>query len=295
MNASEAYWRELGLWPLWVERAAGEAAWPTPTPAPQPASGQLPPALLVPAQGSVPAGGSGSEGLGVPGAPSAAQVSRNPSVEGLTPWEEIQQQVRHCQRCALHHQRQQTVFGTGDAHPVWLFVGEGPGAEEDRQGLPFVGESGQLLDQMLRALGLNRSHQVYIANVVKCRPPHNRTPTHEECQQCLPYLAQQIRWLRPQIIVALGRVAAQALLASDQPLSQLRGQTYAFERIPVRVTWHPAYLLRNPADKAKAWEDLCQAQRLVKGLQATDETASHSDAALSPRIPRDGSADTATT
>ncbi len=167
-------------------------------------------------------------------------------------------------------------------------MGEGPGAEEDRQGMPFVGESGQLLDQMLKALGLERHHQVYIANVVKCRPPHNRTPTTEECQHCMPYLTRQIHLLQPRLIVALGRVAAHALLSTDQPLGRLRGETFHFQGIPVRVTWHPAYLLRNPADKARAWEDLCQARRVLHQQHGTPGTIDPGRD-LNPDIPRGGS------
>lgn len=257
MNQPDQYWRELGLWPLWLDA---------------PVSGQPPVDTLAGVPGSVRASQTSQASLPTAGSPAAAQGPTERAGVVLNTWEDLQQQVRQCHRCPLHQQRQQTVFGSGDRHPVWLFVGEGPGAEEDRQGLPFVGESGQLLDQMLQALGLKRSHQVYIANVVKCRPPHNRTPTTEECQHCLPYLVHQIRLLQPQIIVALGRVAAHSLLGSEQPLSRLRTETYTFEGIPLRVSWHPAYLLRNPADKAKAWEDLCQAQRLLRSRQSSYST-----------------------
>jgi uracil-DNA glycosylase family 4 len=172
-------------------------------------------------------------------------------------WPELRARVAACTRCALCNTRTQTVFGVGNPTAEWLIVGEAPGAEEDRQGEPFVGRAGQLLNSMLRAIGLARE-QVYIANVLKCRPPGNRDPTSSEAAECLPYLEQQIALLRPKVMLAVGRIAAQNLLRTDVTLGRLRGQVHRFghSQVPLVVTYHPAYLLRTPADKRKAWEDL---------------------------------------
>jgi len=172
-------------------------------------------------------------------------------------WEALRARVAACRQCGLAATRTQTVFGVGNPEAEWLIVGEAPGAEEDRQGEPFVGRAGQLLNAMLRAIGLERS-QVYIANVLKCRPPGNRDPSAFEAGQCLPYLERQIALIRPRIMLAVGRIAAQNLLATDLPLARLRRQVHAFghSRVPLIVTYHPAYLLRTPGEKRKAWEDL---------------------------------------
>ena len=162
-----------------------------------------------------------------------------------------------CTRCTLSATRTQTVFGVGNQQAQWLIVGEAPGAEEDRQGEPFVGRAGQLLNSMLRAVGLARE-QVYIANVLKCRPPGNRDPSPTEAAECLPYLEQQIALLKPKVMLAVGRIAAQNLLRTDKTLGSLRQQVHRFgaSQVPLIVTYHPAYLLRAPADKRKSWEDL---------------------------------------
>jgi uracil-DNA glycosylase family 4 len=179
-------------------------------------------------------------------------------------WEELQQTVSRCTRCSLHETRTQTVFGVGDRKAKWVFVGEAPGADEDRQGEPFVGRAGQLLNAMLKAIGLERE-QVYIANVLKCRPPNNRDPRPEEVEQCEPYLLRQIELLQPAILVALGRHAAHSLLKTDQALGRLRGTRHDYHGIPLVTTYHPAYLLRSPADKRKAWDDLKLARQIVEG------------------------------
>lgn len=179
-------------------------------------------------------------------------------------WDDLSARVAVCDRCAdLAASRTQTVFGVGDRDADWLFIGEAPGAEEDRRGEPFVGRAGQLLDSMLFALGLQRGRGVYIANILKCRPPGNRDPRPEESQACRPYLDRQIALIRPRVIVALGRIAAQNLLESDEPLGRLRGRALHYSEIPLVVTYHPAYLLRKPADKRKAWDDLCLARRVM--------------------------------
>ena len=178
-------------------------------------------------------------------------------------WSELQRCVADCTRCELHRSRTQTVFGVGDPKAQWMVVGEAPGAEEDRQGEPFVGAAGQLLNAMLAAIELPRE-QVFIANILKCRPPDNRDPGPEEVEQCLPYLHRQVALLQPKIILAFGRVAAQNLLGSDAPLGKLRGSVHRFGALntPVVVTYHPAYLLRSPGEKRKAWEDLKFARRV---------------------------------
>jgi uracil-DNA glycosylase family 4 len=182
-------------------------------------------------------------------------------------WPELKARVAGCRDCPLHASRRQTVFGVGDEAADWLFVGEGPGADEDAQGEPFVGQAGKLLDNMLAAIGLKRGADVYIANLVKCRPPGNRNPEPHEALQCEPYLHRQIELIRPKLIVALGRIAAANLLASEASVSSMRGKIHRYRGIPLIVTYHPAYLLRNLTDKAKAWEDLLFAVRTMRGLQ----------------------------
>ena len=171
-------------------------------------------------------------------------------------WQALREEVLRCTRCPLHLTRTQGVFGVGPERADWLVVGEAPGAEEDRRGEPFVGAAGQLLDAMLKAIGLDRASNVYIANVLKSRPPGNRDPKPEEVSACLPYLKRQVALLQPKIMLAVGRIAAQSLLRTDAPLGRLRSQVHKFGSIPLVVTYHPAYLLRSPAEKRKAWEDL---------------------------------------
>jgi DNA polymerase len=198
-------------------------------------------------------------------APLQAEADQSAGVTSLGmdafDWEQLTQAVRSCQRCELHKSRSQGVVGVGDRQAEWLIIGEAPGAEEDRQGEPFVGQAGKLLDAMLAAIGLKRGDKVYIANVLKSRPPGNRDPRPEEVAACLPYLERQIDLIQPRLIVALGRFAAQSLLATDSSISKLRGRVHAYRGVPMVVTYHPAYLLRNPADKAKVWEDLLLANR----------------------------------
>ncbi|MDD2746248.1 MAG: uracil-DNA glycosylase [Acidithiobacillus ferrooxidans] len=174
-------------------------------------------------------------------------------------WRDLSNMVSTCQACPLGETRKHAVFGAGNPRGSWLFVGEAPGAEEDRRGEAFVGRAGQLLDNMLQAMGLSRDKDAYIANILKCRPPNNRDPLGPEVQACTPYLQRQIALLQPRVIVALGRFAAQGLLQVDTPLSQLRGTIRQYQGIPLIVTYHPAYLLRNPIDKRKVWEDLKRA------------------------------------
>ncbi|ADC72268.1 phage SPO1 DNA polymerase-related protein [Thioalkalivibrio sp. K90mix] len=209
-----------------------------------------------------------AESAQAPGAPSEtseplvspADVPEEGGVAVLD-WPELEARVRECTACAeLAAQRTQTVFGVGDRRARWLFVGEAPGAEEDRRGEPFVGRAGQLLDSMLAALGLDRGQDVFIANVLKCRPPNNRDPSPDESRACRGFLDRQIALVQPEVIVALGRIAAQHLLETDQPLGRMRGSLHRYREVPLVVTYHPAYLLRKPQDKAKAWQDLQRAR-----------------------------------
>ena len=183
-------------------------------------------------------------------------------------WDELAASVAGCRLCPLCEQRKQAVLGVGDRNADWLFVGEGPGANEDEQGEPFVGQAGILLDNMLRSIGLKRGNDVYIANAVKCRPPQNRTPEASEIATCRPYLERQIELIKPRLIVALGRPAAQALLEAEVNIAAARGRLHDYRGIPVIVTYHPAYLLRNLLDKAKAWEDLCFMRQIMKERKA---------------------------
>ena len=179
-------------------------------------------------------------------------------------WFELKKAVPACTACGLHKGRTQTVFGVGDEKADWLLVGEAPGAEEDRLGEPFVGQAGRLLDNMLAAIGLSRGENVYIANVLKCRPPGNRNPEPEEVAKCSPHLLKQIELIEPKLIVAMGRFAAQTLLGTDATIASLRGKVHQYAGVPLIVTYHPAYLLRNLPDKSKAWVDLCFAMKTIE-------------------------------
>jgi uracil-DNA glycosylase family 4 len=188
-----------------------------------------------------------------------------PSIEPPPRWEALQEQVAVCTRCQLHESRTQSVFGVGSRSAQLMLIGEAPGADEDRQGEPFVGRAGQLLNAMLRAAGFERD-TVFIANILKCRPPRNRDPQPEEVDACRPYLEAQIALLQPRLILALGRISAQNLLRTDTPVGRLRGRLHRLEPsgIPLIVTYHPAYLLRNPRDKRRAWEDLKLVKKSLK-------------------------------
>ena len=181
-------------------------------------------------------------------------------------WIPLKQAVPACTACKLHSSRTQTVFGVGDENADWLLIGEAPGADEDRLGEPFVGQAGKLLDNMLAAIGLSRGDNVYIANVLKCRPPGNRNPEPDEVAKCTPFLLQQISLIQPKLIVAMGRFAAQTLLNTDASIASLRGRQHTYAGVPLIVTYHPAYLLRNLPDKAKAWADLVFARKTMASL-----------------------------
>jgi DNA polymerase len=187
-----------------------------------------------------------------------ASAAPAPAADASADWQLLQDEVSGCVKCGLAATRTRTVFGVGNPHAEWLVIGEAPGAEEDRQGKPFVGAAGKLLDAMLQAIGLSREQNVFVANMLKCRPPGNRDPQPAEVAACLPYLMRQIAAIKPKLILAVGRIAAQNLLATDVPLGRLRGRVHRFGPLSTAliVTYHPAYLLRSPAEKRKAWEDL---------------------------------------
>jgi len=195
-----------------------------------------------------------------------APAAEAPAAEAPLTWIPLKEAVSGCRACALHETRTQTVFGVGDENADWMLIGEAPGAEEDRLGDPFVGQAGRLLDNMLAAIDLSRAKNVYIANVLKCRPPGNRNPQPEEVAKCTPHLVRQIELVQPKLILAMGRFAAQTLLETDASISSLRGKVHRYRGVPLIVTYHPAYLLRTLADKAKAWEDLVFARKTMASL-----------------------------
>lgn len=195
-----------------------------------------------------------------------AAIADNAPPEPVDNWEALQAEVAHCTKCGLCETRTHAVFGSGNKNADWMIIGEAPGQNEDQQGLPFVGKAGQLLTEMLRAVGLDRE-EVFITNVVKCRPPANRDPKPIEIETCKPYLLRQLALVKPKIIVVLGRIAAQALLNTDEPIGKLRGKIHALNGTPVVVVYHPAYLLRSLLDKRKAWADLKLALQTVKNIK----------------------------
>ena len=209
-------------------------------------------------------------GVAAPAPESRPAVLLGPRPVGVEAmdWSALREAVSGCKACTLCEKRRQTVFGVGNPQAQWMLVGEAPGEDEDREGEPFVGRSGQLLDRMLQAVGLSRAEappeqQVFIANVIKCRPPGNRNPTPEEVAQCEPFLLRQVALVQPKVILAMGRFAVQSLLKSSEPIGKLRGQVHDYAGVPLVVTYHPAYLLRNPVDKALAWDDLCLAREVL--------------------------------
>ncbi|MCC6658225.1 MAG: uracil-DNA glycosylase [Rhodocyclaceae bacterium] len=238
MSRRESILREMGLAPLWRLRDRPAL------PAAAPAEAEPVPAPPV-------------------DTPTGNERTRRIAAMG---WDELRAAVAECRDCRLCERRKQAVLGVGDVEADWLFVGEGPGVEEDEKGEPFVGQAGKLLDAMLAAIDLRRGRKVYIDNAVKCRPPNNRAPEPDETAACFPYLQRQIGLIRPKLIVALGRPAAETLLNCEIKVGASRGRLHDYRGIPLIVTYHPAYLLRNLADKAKAWEDLCFARRTLKEL-----------------------------
>jgi uracil-DNA glycosylase family 4 len=202
--------------------------------------------------------------------PSTEVGSEGPPPIHHLDWDALVERVASCERCRLCEKRTHAVFGVGDRNADWMLIGEAPGENEDKQGEPFVGQAGKLLDNMLRSLTLARGSNVYIANVIKCRPPGNRNPEPAELARCEPYLQRQVALVKPKLIVALGRFAAQSLLKTDASISSLRGRVHRYEGVPVIVTYHPAYLLRSLADKSKAWADLCLARDTYRSAAQAD-------------------------
>ncbi len=248
MNRRDFLLEELGLAPRWVQREAAVAPAPEALTATTPVIERRETPRFVDQ--------------------SAAQTLTREVSIGTMDWVQLKQAVRECVACQLHAKRTQTVFGVGDEAADWLFIGEGPGAEEDARGEPFVGQAGRLLDNMLAAIGLRRGQDVYIANIVKCRPPGNRTPEPAEAHACEGYLQRQIALLRPRLLIALGKTAASNLLNTEASIGSLRGRVHQCHGLPLIVTYHPAYLLRSLVDKAKAWEDLCFARETMNRLKA---------------------------
>jgi uracil-DNA glycosylase len=263
---------EMGVrvWAPRAEVAVAPAAQVSVTPAPEPAAEVRAPTAVAarPAPAVAPpvAVASGAPAVVL----AAAPERQRPAGVAAMDWPTLQTAVASCEACGLCKTRRNTVFGVGDTGADWMVIGEAPGENEDLQGEPFVGAAGQLLDNMLRAVGRSRTGEgakgAYIANVLKCRPPANRNPQPQEVAQCEPFLARQVALVKPKIIVAMGRFAVQSLLRTEEPIGRLRGRVHRYEGVPVVVTYHPAYLLRTPVDKAKAWEDLCLAMETAQGL-----------------------------
>lgn len=263
MDRDEAILRELNLYPQWTLRAVAEL------PALAVAASIVVESKLAPQSAAQlpvlddPVAEVDHAYAAYVAQEASREEARQPASDEPAPfipaktWPELKQQVRDCVRCDLRAGCTQTVFGVGDVLADWMFIGEAPGADEDERGDPFVGEAGKLLDNMLSAIKLTRNKQVYITNVVKCCPLEHHSPSVDQAQQCLPYLARQIELVQPKVIVALGKVAAKNLLGEDGPLDALRGVLHDYHGIPVVVSYHPAYLLRRPTAKAQAWQDLC--------------------------------------
>ena len=246
----ELFLEEIGLTPLWRLKArdgAGES---------DEKQDRSVPIAAVSAVVAKPAAGQPA----IDAADRAGRIAR-------MDWAELKATVAACTVCGLRKTCTQTVFGVGDERADWLLVGEAPGAEEDARGEPFVGQAGKLLDSMLAGVDLKRGEDVYIANVLKCRPPGNRNPEPAEVALCTPFLARQVGLIQPRLILAMGRFACQTLLDTDASIASLRGHLHRYQGVPLIVTYHPAYLLRSPQDKAKAWEDLCFAQRTMADLR----------------------------
>jgi uracil-DNA glycosylase family 4 len=272
MDRREAILRELNLYPQWKQREVSVREEANPLPEAREAdahidTGNTAGNILGDTPGNTPGEVELPVQTGTVVEPAATHLPQvdGPSRVGGLDWSQLKQQVRDCSACKLRAGCTQTVFGAGDEQADWLFVGEGPGADEDAQGEPFVGQAGKLLDNMLMAISLKRGKNVYIGNIVKCRPPGNRNPDAEEIATCLPYLQRQIELIQPRLIVALGKVASNALLGRDATLASLRGKSLDYRGIPLIVTYHPAYLLRSPSEKAKAWQDLCLAVKTYRG------------------------------
>ena len=273
-DRQQAMLREMGV-TLWLPPQTDamplpEAAMPEPVPSEVtvPVPAQAPVASPAPAPVRMSRPVAAPAEANSPSAP--RPLAARPSGVAAMDWPALREAVAGCEACGLCRSRRNTVFGVGHAQAQWMIIGEAPGEQEDRQGEPFVGKAGQLLDNMLRAVGLTRAEagpeqQVYIANVLKCRPPMNRNPEPQEVAQCEPFLKRQVELVAPKLILAMGRFAVQSILQTGEPIGRLRGRVHAYQGVPVVVTYHPAYLLRNPADKARSWDDLCLAREVLRG------------------------------
>lgn len=258
MTSRDVILREIGLTPIWRTRSVAAAADEAP------ASQSAPPTAAPPAPQVAARRQTQTPPLPTPGqvaTPPGNDPARAAAIAAMS-WDELQQSIAECTACKLCQTRTRTVPGVGDRHPVWMVVGEAPGQEEDKRGEPFVGKAGQLLDAMLAAVDKQRGEGVYIANVIKCRPPGNRNPEPDELAACVPYLKRQIALAQPKLLLALGKFSGQTLLNQDDTVAAMRTSGGSWQGIPVIVTYHPAYLLRSPTDKAKAWEDLLKATSL---------------------------------
>lgn len=271
MRLDEDYLREMELWPVFEMRSKLQPAADLPVRMPSTQIANSPPAIMRPAISLTP--------TPRPSVATKPAPQPQPTPTQTTPVDParvtriatldfagVASEAAACNACGLCKQRKQAVVGVGAHDAPWLFVGEGPGADEDQQGEPFVGQAGKLLDAMLQAAGLARGREVYIANVVKCRPPGNRTPTIDEAAACAPFLDRQIDLIKPKLIIALGKTAVTRLTGSDASMASLRGQLLEYRGIPVVATYHPAYLLRNLPEKLKAWEDLIFARQKMAAL-----------------------------
>ncbi|KXU93465.1 DNA polymerase [Caballeronia megalochromosomata] len=283
MALDESLIEELGIGPVWVRRgmvsvapgeeersAAVQVVQTAETPEPvetrqQPKPAEPPPPVAQPESDVPPL--DAYDDLpwtdDLPVHAEAALVEAPDDVHTLD-WDALAERVANCERCRLCERRTNTVFGVGDREADWMLIGEAPGENEDKQGEPFVGQAGKLLDNMLRALSLSRESNVYIANVIKCRPPGNRNPELDEVARCEPYLQRQVELVKPKVIVAMGRFAAQSLLKNEASIASMRARVHEYRGVPVIVTYHPAYLLRSLQDKSKAWADLCLARNTYR-------------------------------
>ena len=266
---------EMGLGPVWQLRGEGDAV-AVAVDEIEPQAEVAPPVARRTVAEPAPARSRPVRPPYDPDAAPAARTGPRPDLPSISPertdsiarmdWSELKSAVEGCKACGLCKTRKKTVFGVGDETADWMIVGEAPGAEEDIQGEPFVGQAGRLLDEMLFAIDLERGKGVYIANVLKCRPTGNRNPEPMEVAQCSPHLLRQLDLVKPKLILAMGRFAAQTLLNTDASIASLRGKVHTYRGLPLIVTYHPAYLLRTPLDKAKSWEDLCLATETMEGL-----------------------------
>lgn len=254
---------EMGIGPLWKMRHA-----PAATPVSAPAA-VLPEASAAGRTQDALVAKQPARAVAMPQSMQQTTADQAERVDALArmDWPALKAAVSTCTACALCASRKNTVFGVGDERAQWMIIGEAPGAEEDARGEPFVGQAGQLLDAMLAALDMRRDRNVYIANVLKCRPPGNRNPAPEEVARCAPHLLRQVALVKPKLILLMGRFATQTVLASDASIASLRGRLHSFAGTPAIVTYHPAYLLRAPTEKARAWEDLLFARATWRGLQ----------------------------